>query len=70
LGMDAAVADYVSHQAWGTPQQILDRLEKRRRIIGAYEWNSIVSFAGMPYDEVEKSMRLIGSKVLPELRSW
>jgi alkanesulfonate monooxygenase SsuD/methylene tetrahydromethanopterin reductase-like flavin-dependent oxidoreductase (luciferase family) len=70
LGLDAAVADYVSHQAWGTPQQILDRLEKRRQVIGEYEWNSIVSFAGMPYDEVEKSMRLIGSKVLPELRSW
>ena len=70
LGMDAAVADYVTHQAWGTPQQILDTLEKRRVVLGDYEWNSIVSFAGMPYDEVEKSMRLIGKQVLPEVRNW
>jgi len=70
LGMDAAVADYVSHQAWGTPQQILDRLEKRKQQLGDYEWNSIVSFAGMPYADVEASMRLIGSKVLPEIRRW
>jgi alkanesulfonate monooxygenase SsuD/methylene tetrahydromethanopterin reductase-like flavin-dependent oxidoreductase (luciferase family) len=70
LGLDAAVADYVSHQAWGTPQQILDKLWKRRDVIGAYEWNSIVSFGGMPYDKVEKSMRLIGKKVLPEVRTW
>ncbi len=70
LGMEAAVSDYVSHQAWGTPQQILDRLEKRRQVLGDFEWNSIVSYAGMPYDEVEKSMRLIGEKVLPEIRTW
>lgn len=70
LGLEGAVADYVSHQAWGTPQQILDKLDKRREVIGDYEWISIVSFAGMPYDQVEKSMRLIGEKVLPEVKSW
>lgn len=70
LGLDNAVADYVSHQAWGTPQQILDKLDKRRAVLGDYEWISIVSFAGMPYAQVEKSMRLIGEKVLPEVKSW
>lgn len=70
LGLDGAVRDYVSHQAWGTPQQILDKLWARRAVIGEYEWNSIVSFAGMPYDQVERSMRLIGEKVLPEVKSW
>lgn len=70
LGLDDAVADYVEHQAWGTPQQILDKLEARRAIIGDFEWNSITSYAGMPYDEVENSMRLLGEKVIPELRKW
>ncbi len=70
LGLDAAVDDYITHQAWGTPQQILDTLEARRGLIGHYEWSSIVSYGGMPFDVAEKSMRLIGKKVLPELKRW
>jgi hypothetical protein len=70
LGLDDAVADYISHQACGTPQQILDRLEKRRELIGDFEWISIASFAGMPYDQVERSMRLLGKEVLPEVKRW
>lgn len=70
LGLEKAVEDYISHQAWGTPQQVLDKLAARRDVIGDYEWNSIVSYGGMPFDQVEGSMRLLGKKVLPELRSW
>ncbi len=70
LGLDAAVDDYIAHQAWGTPQQILDKLDARRAVIGHYEWNSIVSYGGMPFPTVERSMRLIASDVLPELRTW
>ncbi len=70
LGLDAAVEDYISHQACGTPQQILDTLAARRDVIGHYEWNSIVSYGGMPFDMVERSMRLIAKEVLPELRGW
>jgi alkanesulfonate monooxygenase SsuD/methylene tetrahydromethanopterin reductase-like flavin-dependent oxidoreductase (luciferase family) len=70
LGLEQAVEDYSSQQAWGTPQQILDKLAARKEIIGEFEWNSITSFAGLPYAEVENSMRLIGSKVIPELRTW
>ena len=60
----------MKHQAWGTPQQILDKLQARKAVIGDFEWNSITSFAGLPYSEVEGSMRLLGEKVLPELRGW
>ena len=70
LGLDAAVDDYITHQACGTPQQILERLAARRAVIGHYEWNSIVSYGGLPFDKVEASMRLIAREVLPELRSW
>ncbi len=70
LGLDAAVDDYIAHQAWGTPQQILDTLSQRREVIGHYEWNSIVSYGGLPFAAVEKSMRLIGKEVLPELKNW
>ena len=70
LGLDGAVNDYIEHQAWGTPQQILDKLTARREIVGHFEWNSIVSYGGLPFDRVESSMRLIGKEVLPELKSW
>lgn len=52
------------------PQQILDKLESCKAIIGGFEWNSITSFGGLPFDEVENTMRLIGAKVFPELRNW
>lgn len=70
LGLEQAVEDYISHQAWGTPAQILEKLDKRRDIIGDYEWNCTLSFGGLPYEAVENSMALIGSRIIPELRSW
>lgn len=70
LGLEGAAEDYVKQQAWGTPQQVLDKLEARRRVIGDFEWNVCTSFAGLPYDQVEKSTKLVGAKVLPEVKSW
>jgi len=70
LGLDRAVDDYIAQQAWGTPQMILDKLEKRRSIVGDFEWISIASFGGMPYDKVEKSVKLLSKEVLPELKKW
>lgn len=70
LGLEEAVQDYIANQCWGTPQQILDKLEARKAIIGDFEWNSITSYAGLPYAEVENSMRLLGEKVIPELKTW
>ncbi|MFD2580123.1 hypothetical protein ACFSTD_19310 [Novosphingobium colocasiae] len=70
LGLEDAVQDYIQHQCWGTPQQILDKLDARRAIIGDFEWNSITSYAGLPYAEVENSMRMLGKHVIPELKTW
>lgn len=70
LGLEAAVNDYIEHQAWGTPQQILEKLDARRRVCGHFEWSSICSYGGLPFKDVEASMRLIGKSVLPELKRW
>ncbi len=70
LGLEGAVDDYISHQAWGTPQAILDKLDGRRAVIGDYEWISICSFGGMPYDQVQKSVDLLSKTVIPELKTW
>jgi alkanesulfonate monooxygenase SsuD/methylene tetrahydromethanopterin reductase-like flavin-dependent oxidoreductase (luciferase family) len=69
-GKEKSLADFVDVQAYGTPQQILDKLEKRRQILGDYEWNLMASFAGMSFADAESSLRLIGKEVLPEVKSW
>jgi alkanesulfonate monooxygenase SsuD/methylene tetrahydromethanopterin reductase-like flavin-dependent oxidoreductase (luciferase family) len=69
-GAEKVVADYIQHQSWGTPQQILDRLWKRREILGDFEWNAVASFGGLPYSEVEQSMAIMAEHVFPEFRSW
>jgi len=70
MGLEGAAEDFVKQQAWGTPQQILDKLEKRRQVLGDYEWNVCTSYAGLPFDQVEASTRLIAKEVLPEVKSW
>ena len=69
-GKEKSLHDFVEVQAWGTPQQILDKLEKRRQILGDFEWNVMASYAGMPFETVESSVRLLGKEVLPEVKSW
>lgn len=69
-GMEAAGKAFVDAQDWGTPQQILDRIERRSRVLGPIEISETVSYGAMPYAEVEKSMRLFSEKVMPELKSW
>jgi len=69
-GLDKAAEIYATQQAFGTPQQILDKLEKRRSQLGDFEWNVCTSFAGLPFKDVESSTRLLGKEVLPEVRKW
>ena len=69
-GKEQALDDFVDVQAYGTPQQILDKLEQRRQLVGDFEWLVLLSYAGLPFEDVESSMRLIGEEVLPEVKSW
>ena len=69
-GLDKAAEIYATQQAFGTPQQILDKLKKRRSQLGDFEWNVCTSFAGLPFKDVESSTRLLGKEVLPEVRKW
>jgi len=69
-GLENAAQAYADQQAWGTPQQILEKLERRRRAMGDFEWNVCASFAGLPFKDVESSLRLIAKEVVPEVRNW
>ena len=67
-GLDAACEGFVQSQAWGTPEQIIETWTKRYETTGDLRPAMAVSYAGMPFDAVADSLRLIGEKVAPELR--
>jgi hypothetical protein len=69
-GLEKTLETYVEAQAWGTPQQILDRLEKRRGILGDFEMNICPAFSDLTLPEIERSMRMFSKEVMPELRRW
>ncbi len=69
-GLEKTLETYVEAQAWGTPQQILDRLERRRAILGDFEMNICPSFSALTFEEIERSLGLFARKVMPELRDW
>jgi hypothetical protein len=69
-GLEKTLETYVDAQAWGTPQQILDRLEKRRGILGDFEMNICPSFSDLTLPQIERSMRMFSKEVMPELRRW
>jgi alkanesulfonate monooxygenase SsuD/methylene tetrahydromethanopterin reductase-like flavin-dependent oxidoreductase (luciferase family) len=62
------IEGFVQCQTWGTPQQILDRLERRRRALGDFDLRATFSYSGMPYADVASSVELFAREVLPELR--
>jgi hypothetical protein len=61
---------FMSAAAWGTPDQILSTLEKRRDLIGPFEYTTAFRYGGIPFEEAKASMELFGSEVLPVLQSW
>ncbi len=69
-GMDDAANAFVDINTFGTPQQILDKMDKRRQQIGDFDLTVQVSYGGLTGEQAEKSMGLFAKEVLPELQSW
>ncbi len=69
-GMDGAARDFVKLMPWGTPDQVLRKLEFIRDTIDMKAIMCNFSYAGMPYDEAEGSMKCFAKHVLPELKKW
>ena len=70
LGLEGIAEMYVNAQAWGTPQQILDKLSHWREVLGPFDVLFGLRGAGMPYEDADRSQRLIAQQVIPELRLW
>ena len=68
IGLEAIEQHYLDVQAWGTPDQIIAKLEKRLDIIGDFDLNVCFRHAGIPYEEAAHGMRLFAEEVMPALR--
>jgi len=66
-GMEAAAAGYADTQIWGTPEQIVEKYKHRLAVLGPHTPSIAPSFAGLPFDKVRASLKLIGEQVVPEL---
>lgn len=69
-GLEEMVKGYVNQQLWGTPDQILRKLEALRADIGDVGCLTAVRFGGSPYEVSERSLRLFAKEVLPVIREW
>jgi alkanesulfonate monooxygenase SsuD/methylene tetrahydromethanopterin reductase-like flavin-dependent oxidoreductase (luciferase family) len=68
IGLDALCEMYLGVQAWGTPDQIIERLTARRALVGDFDLTCCFRYAGLPYEDAERSMRTFAEHVLPALR--
>lgn len=56
-------------QAWGTPDQVVEKLLHVQRMTGAEELVMNIRFGAMPVETAERSMRLFATEVLPRLHA-
>ncbi len=70
VGLETSANTYCAVQTWGTPEMILEKLRRRRELLGRFELNLVVNYGGLPFEEVEQSLRLFSAEVLPELHGW
>jgi alkanesulfonate monooxygenase SsuD/methylene tetrahydromethanopterin reductase-like flavin-dependent oxidoreductase (luciferase family) len=70
IGQDVAAKAFTEINTYGTPRQIIEKLEQRRRTIGDFDLTVQVSYGGMTLANAESSIRLFGKEVLPEIQSW
>jgi alkanesulfonate monooxygenase SsuD/methylene tetrahydromethanopterin reductase-like flavin-dependent oxidoreductase (luciferase family) len=69
-GAEGAIKDFVGLMPWGTPDQVVEKLQHIRDTIGMAGFNPNFSFAGMPVEESRRSLQLFAREVLPELKTW
>ncbi|MEJ7584396.1 MAG: LLM class flavin-dependent oxidoreductase [Acidimicrobiales bacterium] len=69
IGLEKVCSMYLDVQAWGTPDDIIDRLRARADLIGDFDLNCCFRYAGMPIDDAERSMRTFAEHVMPALRT-
>jgi alkanesulfonate monooxygenase SsuD/methylene tetrahydromethanopterin reductase-like flavin-dependent oxidoreductase (luciferase family) len=68
-GTDKVIDYFLNLQVWGTPEQCYQRILDIHARTGNSHFVGVFSYAGMPYDEAERSMRLFAKEVRPALQN-
>ena len=67
-GIDALSEFFLSLQPWGTPAECIEKIDDIRRKLGAATFVGCFGYAGMPYPEAERNLKLFASDVMPALK--
>jgi alkanesulfonate monooxygenase SsuD/methylene tetrahydromethanopterin reductase-like flavin-dependent oxidoreductase (luciferase family) len=67
-GKDASVEYFLNLQVWGTPEDCFNKIDEIRRRVNADHFTGVFSYAGMPIEDAERSLRLFAAEVMPELK--
>ncbi len=68
-GAEAARDMFTGLQVWGTPRQCREKILDIRERLGCETLVGVFSYAGMPWEQAERSMRLFAGAVMPELQA-
>lgn len=67
-GLDEMIEFFLDLQVWGTPDQCYEKIVNMQERTGAEAFTGVFSYAAMPYDIAEHSLRLFASDVMPLLK--
>jgi len=67
-GTDKVIDYFLNLQVWGTPEQCYQRILDIHARTGNSHFVGVFSYAGMPYEEAERNMRLFAKEVMPQLK--
>jgi alkanesulfonate monooxygenase SsuD/methylene tetrahydromethanopterin reductase-like flavin-dependent oxidoreductase (luciferase family) len=67
-GTDTVIDYFVNLQVSGTPEQCYEKILDIHRRTGNSHYVGVFSYAGMPYDDAERNMRLFANEVMPQLK--
>ena len=64
----ASIEYFLSMQVWGTPEMCFNKINEIRQKVNADHFTGVFSYAGMPIEDAEKSLRLFAAEVMPEVK--
>ena len=67
-GVEQAGRDYADAALYGTPQQLIEKLDWMQDVMGQFELVVAPAFGGMPQAWAQASLRLFAEQVMPTAR--
>ncbi|HEY2833762.1 MAG TPA: LLM class flavin-dependent oxidoreductase [Sporichthyaceae bacterium] len=68
-GMERMTDFYIGLHAWGTPEQVLEKIVAFSDLVGSDSVVGVFRYGGMPPEEAERNMRTFAREVMPRLKS-